>query len=131
MNTTETSALGAPQPRTLKLSFSDGHVEEITLKQIPIKEYETATGKVFEEFALVAHATGKGPQWVYQLEPESYEELHAAVMEINERGFFRYVARRQETQAQQLKQMTPEMLRTVMESQQAASAAKPLRPARR
>lgn len=101
----------------------DGTAAEITVRQLPLGEYEKAFALFEDEIALVALICGQPKVWAEMLQPESYEALQAAAQEVNARGFFAWSARRQKRaeeiqQAQLLafSQLPPDVMRAAMET---------------
>lgn len=73
---------------------------EVTVRQIPIRDYDAGFKSFTDEIELVALMVGKPREFVMTLTPESYEEILAAGREVNERGFFAFCRRRIEADTQ-------------------------------
>lgn len=109
--------------RTVPATFTDGHTDDVRVRQLPLAEYERAFVLREDEFALTALCCAQEKDWISTLTPDSYEALRAAAEEVNAQGFFAYAARRakreREALAAQLElasQMPPETLKLAMES---------------
>ena len=95
MNTIETLFGG----REIKVRLIDGTETEIKVRQIPIGEYETALKLLDNEIAFVTFVCEPRPKTpsapkIETVEPEFYEALYAAALEVNAKGFFSWKARR-------------------------------------
>lgn len=102
--------------------FSVPPAEEIKVRQIPVREYETGLPLVDDEPALVGFLCGKNKPWALTLTPESFEDVLAAGREINAKGFFSSCQRHMERAAKQqadmigvMATMPPETMKLVME----------------
>jgi hypothetical protein len=82
--------------------------EEIRIRQIPVREYETGFAHVEkqDELALVGLLAGKDRLWAQSLTPVSYEEVLTRGREVNGKGFFSFCRRRTE----QVEKQTSDML---------------------
>lgn len=107
--------------RVVGVKLVDGADAEIKVRQILLGEYQAALKLLEDEIAFVAFVCGiKSPETkvqspesanhqptsINQVEPEYYEALHAAALEVNAKGFFSWKARRdlreQEKESQRL-----------------------------
>lgn len=90
MNTNETLFGG----RLVGVKLVDGTDAEIKVRQIPLGEYQTGIKltELGDEIGFVAFCTA--PTSIQNVQPESYELLHAAALEVNAKGFFSWKARR-------------------------------------
>jgi hypothetical protein len=102
--------------------FRESVAEEIKVRQIPVREYETGFPLVDDEPALVAFLCGKPKPWALTLRPESYEDALVTGREVNVKGFFSYCQRRTERDAKAqadmigaMANMNPETLKLAME----------------
>ncbi len=95
--------------------------EVVQVRQLPLRDYERAFKLFDDEVGLTALVCGKDKAWGMSLDPKSYEDLHAAAQEVNAGGFFAYAARRQDALVRRINQVSPEMLRAVMEKVSTAS----------
>ncbi|HEX3855968.1 MAG TPA: hypothetical protein VHY30_01585 [Verrucomicrobiae bacterium] len=97
--------------RKVPVAFADGQsATDFTVKQFRIGDYQKALALYADEIGLVAFACGKIKKEIESLEPESYERLHAAVQELNEKGFFVYAARQEKRGQEMISAMPPEMV---------------------
>lgn len=103
---------------TFTVTHEDGSTESVKVRQLPMRHYETAYQLIRDEIALTAfcceRSTDKGPliadkPWALTLQPESYEQLQDAARKVNEKGFFSYARRRNESERAE-KQETLEMM---------------------
>jgi len=134
MNNSNNTLFGG---RLATVAFLDGRTEEITVRQLPLRDYERAFNILDDELALTALICGKDKAWLTGskedgsdgLQPESYEALRAAAQEVNGNGFFAWSQRRAERLHAQLLQnagllaaLPPEAMRLAVE------ASNPSRP---
>lgn len=94
---------------TVSLETGDGQEAmgdnraEVSVRQIPIRDYEAGLKHFGDEIALVAFMLGKPREFALTLTPGSYEAVLTAGKELNERGFFAFCLRRiAATQQEQL-----------------------------
>jgi hypothetical protein len=109
--------------------------ETFFVRQFRVGEYRTIFPLSDNEVALCARACVPFPstdeslkRWTGKVEaltPESYEDVHQAMREVNEKGFFIYRQRGMERAMQNLKEMPPELAK-----QLAQAPAKPSLPTR-
>lgn len=97
--------------RTVAAQLLTGETIEVRVRQFPLGDYERAFALFEDEIALTAFCccptSPAGPtspasqtkEWAHTLTPESYEALHAAVEEVNAKGFFAWSARRKSREA--------------------------------
>lgn len=124
MNEKMTTLMGG---RRVQIQFADGRTEEILVRQLPVRDYDTAFVVLEDEMALTSLICGRklDKTWIAGtredggdgLLPESYELLQAAAREVNAKGFFAFAARRlarENATTQQLieamRGMTPEQI---------------------
>ena len=113
------------------VQFADGRTEEITVRQLPLGEYERAFQFLDDELAITALICGKDKNWLTgtppdasdSILPEHYEMLQADAREVNAKGFFAWSARRQAREAAALNEkiaamakLSPEQLKAATES---------------
>lgn len=120
-------------PKKLALLREDNATPvEITVNQIPLKNYQAALDAVNseDEFKLCAIACGCNENLVKALSPESYENVLVHVFEINKNGFFSYARRRQKSLAERamIQQMAKEVMAQQLNSQSPPPGSPP-RPA--
>lgn len=114
--------------RTVPVLQLDGAAAEVTVRQLPLGDYERAFALADDEIALTAFLCGQPKEWAYALAPESYERLQAAAQEVNAKGFFAWVGRRlQREQAQQqamlaaMSSLPPDVLKAAIQAGQSIS----------
>lgn len=99
--------------RDVKVKLLDGTEADIKVRQIPLGEYQTAIKltEAGDEIGFVAlcvsqSSSSSSSPSIQNIQPESYELLHAAALEVNDKGFFSWKARRdsreQEKESQRL-----------------------------
>jgi hypothetical protein len=71
----------------------DDEAGTVTVTQFKLADYPALMREYDNEFALVARAVGRDVKFVQTLTPASYEEVLAAMREINAKGFFAYAGR--------------------------------------
>ncbi len=81
--------------RNVSVKFTDKRTDTFIVHQFLIPDYPAALKLFADEIGLVALACRKPRAEIEALTPESYEELQAAVQEVNAKGFFVYAARQQ------------------------------------
>jgi len=100
--------------KEVEVKLTDGTSISVTVRQIPVSEYEKAFSHHEDEIEMVALACGKVRNWVLTLQPESYEQLVEAVGSVNQNGFFAYARRRsvrqEELLARRMNSIKPEVL---------------------
>jgi hypothetical protein len=140
--------------RSFSVTYEDGATEEIKIRQLKLAEYIPALPLLEDEIALAAFCcqrwtgsagtsplgppckkdwlTGAAPDYANAVRPESYEELQKQVREVNEKGFFSFAARRQESERRQKEELIrsmsalpPETLKTVGELASASRRSSP------
>jgi len=131
--------------RLITVLHEAGTPEEIKVRQLRMADYERALPLLDDEIALTAFCcipSTPDPRpfekpWALTLQPESYEELQAAVQEVNAKGFFSYAARRSEKDrkakeeiVRSMAAMPPETLKAVSEMANSASNTSSPRPRR-
>lgn len=109
--------------RVVTVVKADGSKEDITVRQLPLKDYSAAFAAFDNEMELVSVICAKDKNWVFTLAPDSYEELLLAVQAVNDKGFFAYAARQNERLTKRLNSVKPEVLQAV-----SAKALQPLPP---
>jgi hypothetical protein len=125
--------------RLATVKFNDDRTEEITVRQLKLRDYEAAFKKINDEIDLTAFICGKTKEWLAGKQEDGsdgivafsfegatgigYEELQALCREVNKLGFFVWAKRRadrdQAQMAEQLSimaQMPPEMVRLTTEA---------------
>jgi hypothetical protein len=134
MNNTNTTLFGG---RLATVTFLDGRTDEITVRQLPLRDYEKAFNILDDELALTALICGMDKAWLTGtkedgsdgLQPESYEALRAAAQEVNGKGFFAWSQRRAERVQAQLLQNAGLLAALPPEAvQKAMDASNPSRP---
>lgn len=113
---------------TIKARFEDGHEEDLLVRQFKIKQWPLAYPKSDDEFELVAVATGKTRAQIEELTPDSYNQAHKAMLEVNAEGFFPYASRRREKDSAALALLPPELLQKVMGEKFISSMPSPIIP---
>lgn len=98
----------------------------VTLRQLPLKEYERAFALIDDEIALAALIAGKDKRWALELAPDSYEEVREKGWELN-KGFFAYADRTNEALMKKLNSLKPSTLSAAADI--AKNASRPLSPA--
>jgi hypothetical protein len=118
--TTETDTLFGG--RKVPVVYADGSSEEITVRQLPLAEYDRAFFLLEDEMSVVAYICGKAKQWLTghapqydkAVRPESYQLLQAAAWEVNAGGFFSYADRAVKRQLAQLNALKPDKFETAL-----------------
>lgn len=88
--------------RVIQVQFGDGRSEEITIRQLALRDYERAYKLIEDEMAITALICGKDMPWLLGskedgtdgVTPESYEQLREAARETNAAGFFVWAHRK-------------------------------------
>lgn len=117
--------------KTMTAKFIEGNEKEVTVKQITVGDYKKCFPMVDDEIELTGFVCGLMPPEMNLLTPESYEQLWAAVREVNEKGFFTYATRQLDRAQKQMEAMPPEMLKVAMQSAPALKSQSPGLPQRR
>lgn len=84
--------------RAYHAQYADGSSEELSLRQLPLRDYPAALRLLDDEIALTALLAGRDRAWAERLTPASYEALYAVTKELNANGFFAWSARQLERQ---------------------------------
>lgn len=117
MTTPESQTVTLFGGRSVSVIKADGTTETLTVRQLPLRDYEAAFKLSDDEQCLVALICGKDKSWLYgatpeaAITPESYEELLAAAQEVNAKGFFAYAERRQTTMAKRLNSLGADVVK--------------------
>jgi len=121
-------------PRRLTLARADGAPCEIDLRPLPLRDYDRAWAALDDEFSLAAVCTGWSRDQVLELAPDSFEQLMAAIRDVNARGFFAWSARRQariaeaaRTNMEAIAALPPELAREILANAISQSSS-PQRP---
>lgn len=88
--------------------------ETFFVRQFRVGEYRVLFPISDDEIALAAKACDKPVEVIGLLAPESYEKLHAAIQEVNEKGFFTYQLRQLDRAMDGLRGMPPELLKSAI-----------------
>jgi len=100
--------------RTIKVKFEDGSEAEISVRQLRIGEYKKAFGSIGDEIAIVAIATDQPKSRIETLTPGSYEDIQAAVQEVNANGFFSYAGRQMAAATRNLATLPADVLQVAL-----------------
>jgi hypothetical protein len=74
--------------------------QTMTVRQIPVRDYDVGLKYFTDEIALVAFLVGRPREFAFTLSPQSYEEILSVGKEVNARGFFAFCQRRIEAKEQ-------------------------------
>lgn len=72
----------------------DGAMEEVTIRQLPIREFPRLLAALDDEPAMVEVLCGKEKGWSETLSPEAFEQIVVEGERINADFFCRWVKRR-------------------------------------
>lgn len=84
------------------------------VRQFRVREYPAAFKVLDDEIALCARSVDKPADAVGNLLPESYEEIHRTMREVNKEGFFSYAARQMARATESLKEMPIELVNNLI-----------------
>ena len=79
----------------LKVTYQDGSSEELTIKQLPVKQMLPLLKAIDDEPAMAELFCGKPEGWSASLTPESFELVVEEGDKLNRDFFVRWVQRRQ------------------------------------
>jgi hypothetical protein len=128
MNNTNTTLFGG---RKAPVQFNDGRTEEITIRQLALRDYEKAFAVLDDEMALTALICGREKAWLLGskedgsdgITTDCYEALQVHIQEVNAKGFFVWSRRRAAKARQQMQEnaalmaaMPPEAMRAAIEA---------------
>ncbi len=97
--------------------------QQIKVRQIPVRDYETGFQFIDDEVALVGFLCGRDKAWALTLTPESFELVLVNGRRVNEKGFFHFCQRRTERAEKQnaamigmMATLPPDVLKLAMET---------------
>ena len=105
----------------VNVRHEDGAEEIVTVRQIPLRDYQRALIKSDDEMEFTGLCCDKSVDWVRTLTPPSYEALQAKARELNA-DFFAFLQRRREDRR---RMMGPEFWRMVADSMPQSPASSP------
>ena len=109
----------------VSITLEDGSPAEVKVRQIRLREYQTAFRLMDNEPALVALVTQQTQQQVEAWSPESFEAVYTKLQEVNAAGFFTFAARQLERAAQQMRNLPGVMVEKILAAGQAKQASPP------
>lgn len=74
-------------------TFCDGHIEEVFIRQLPVKLYTKFLGVLGDELRMVEVLCDKPQGWAEELTPESFDHIAAKGDELNQDFFYRWARR--------------------------------------
>lgn len=112
--------------KVVPVTLRDGSTEEVRVKEIPIRQFETFLIAIEDEAQIISIVTGKDEDWVDNLADESHEALVAAAMDVNftrvERWLDRKVSRGQQFENNPAVQKALVLQKTLLTLQSSAIA---------
>src|SRR5689334_18664496 len=114
--------------QSVEVMYEDDSSSEVFVRQLPLRDYESAFLKIDDEMEITALICGKDKAWVMTIQPESYEQLRKVALEVNEKGFFVYADRRKEELTRRVSSLSPDMLKAAMSHLNPSPSVSRLKP---